>query len=92
MPRSQGALTELANSRSGAALLWVMAIGLFTLTIWQVLEATIGREESGRTAAPPPAGLGRPRGRLSRAGHLAVAVAMGSGSRRARARRRSRRG
>ncbi len=76
-----GALTELAKQPLGTALLWVMAIGLFTLTIWQVLEATIGREESGRD--------GRLRRRLASAGRavvylalgiLTVAVAMGSGS------------
>ena len=58
-----------------------MAIGLFTLTIWQVLEATIGREQSGRD--------GRLRRRLSspavpssisRSGISTVAVAMGSSS------------
>ena len=76
-----GALTELAKQPLGAVLLWVMAIGLFTLTIWQVLEATIGREQSGRD--------GRLRRRLASAGRaivyvafgiLAVGVAMGSGS------------
>jgi hypothetical protein len=76
-----GALTELAEQPLGTALLWVMAIGLFTLTIWQVLEATIGREQSGRD--------GRLRRRLTSAGRaivylalgiLTVAVAMGSGS------------
>jgi hypothetical protein len=57
-----------------------MGIGLFTLVIWQVLEATIGREESGRD--------GRLRRRLSSAGRaavylglgiLAIGVAMGNG-------------
>ena len=76
-----GALTELSSQPLGTALLWIMAIGLFTLTIWQVLEATIGREESGRD--------GRLRRRLASAGRavvylalgiLTVAVAKGSGS------------
>ena len=76
-----GALTQLAKQPLGTALLWIMAIGLFTLTIWQVLEATIGREQSGRD--------GRLRRRLSSAGRaivylalgiLTVAVAKGSGS------------
>ena len=34
----------------GAGLLWVMALGLFTLTVWQAVEATIGREEATGTA------------------------------------------
>ena len=77
-----GALTQLTEQPLGEALLWIMAIGLFTLTIWQLLEATIGREEPGRD--------GRLRRRLSSAGRalvylafgiLAVGVATGSDSR-----------
>ncbi len=76
-----GALSELAKQPLGEVLLWVMAVGLFTLTVWQVLEAAIGREESGRD--------GRLRRRLSSAGRaivylglgiLAARVAMGGGS------------
>ena len=77
----RGALKELAKQPLGVGLLWVMAIGLFTLVIWQILEATIGREEPGRD--------GRVRRRLASAGRavvylgiglLAVGVAMGSGA------------
>jgi len=75
-----GALQQLSRQPSGSGLLWVMAIGLFTLVIWQVLEATIGRAASRRD--------GRLRKRLSSAGRavvylalglLAVGVAMGNG-------------
>jgi uncharacterized protein DUF1206 len=75
-----GALQKLSQQPLGALLLWVMAVGLFTLVVWQVLEATIGREQSNRD--------GRLRRRLSSAGRavvylglgiLAVGVAMGSG-------------
>jgi hypothetical protein len=75
-----GALHQLAQQPLGGVLLWVMAVGLFTLVVWQVLEATIGREEGNRD--------GRLRRRLSSAGRavvylalgiLAVGVAMGSG-------------
>ncbi|HEY5821820.1 MAG TPA: DUF1206 domain-containing protein [Propionibacteriaceae bacterium] len=78
---SQGAFAELAQQPTGAALLWVMAIGLFTLTIWQALEATVGRDEPGRDS--------RPRRRIASAGRavvyaglgaLAVRVALGGGS------------
>jgi hypothetical protein len=31
----QGALSQLARQPLGAGLLWVMALGLFTLTVWQ---------------------------------------------------------
>jgi hypothetical protein len=79
---SQGALSQLAQQPLGAGLLWVMAVGLFTLTIWQVLEATIGRDDPGRDS--------RPRRRIASAGRavvyaalglLAMGVATGSGSR-----------
>ena len=75
-----GALQQLSQQPLGAGLLWVMAIGLFTLVPWQVFEATIGREEANRD--------GRLRRRLASAGRavvylalgiLAVGVAMGSG-------------
>ncbi|HZA03024.1 MAG TPA: DUF1206 domain-containing protein [Propionibacteriaceae bacterium] len=75
-----GALQQLTRQPLGTVLLWVMAIGLFTLVLWQALEATIGREAPGRD--------GRLRKRLSSAGRavvylalgiLAVGVAMGDG-------------
>lgn len=78
----QGALSQLAQQPLGVVLLWVMAVGLFTLTVWQVLEATIGRDEPGRDS--------RPRRRIASAGRavvylglgiLAIGVATGSGGR-----------
>ena len=77
----QGALSQLARQPLGAGLLWVMAFGLFTLTVWQAVEATIGRDQGDRD--------GRMRRRLSSAGRavvylalgvLAIGVAVGSGS------------
>jgi hypothetical protein len=75
-----GALQQLTQQPLGTVLLWVMAIGLFTLVVWQGLEAAIGPAESARD--------GRLRKRLSSAGRavvylvlgiLAVGVAMGNG-------------
>ena len=66
---AQGALRGLAQQPLGAGLLWVMAIGLFTLVVWQVLEATIGREEANRD--------GRLRRRLASAGRAVVYLALG---------------
>lgn len=75
-----GALQQLTQQPLGTVLLWVMAIGLFTLVVWQVFEAAVGRQEANRD--------GRLRKRLSSAGRavvylalgiLAVGVAMGSG-------------
>jgi Domain of Unknown Function (DUF1206) len=78
---SEGAMSQLKQQPFGEVLLWIMAIGLFTLTIWQVLEATIGRDEPNRD--------GRLRRRFTSAGRavvyfalglLAVGFAMGSAS------------
>jgi hypothetical protein len=64
-----GALQQLTQQPLGRVLLWVMAIGLFTLVVWQILEATIGREEVHRD--------GRLRRRLSSAGRAVVYLALG---------------
>jgi Domain of Unknown Function (DUF1206) len=78
---SEGALSQLGKQPLGSVLLWVMAIGLFTLTIWQALEATIGRDQPSRD--------GRMRRRITSAGRaivylvlgvLAVGIAMGAAS------------
>jgi hypothetical protein len=78
---SEGALSQLGKQPLGGVLLWVMAIGLFTLTLWQAVEATIGRDAPSRDS--------RLRRRLMSAGRaifylalgvLAVAVATGGGS------------
>jgi hypothetical protein len=54
----------------GDVLLWIMAIGLFTLTVWQAVEATIGRDQPSRD--------GRLRRRLTSAGRAVVYFALGS--------------
>ena len=64
-----GALQQLTQQPLGTVLLWVMAIGLFTLVVWQVVEATIGRAASNRD--------GRLRKRLSSAGRALVYLALG---------------
>jgi Domain of Unknown Function (DUF1206) len=65
----EGALNQLGRQPLGSVLLWIMAIGLFTLTLWQAVEATIGREEPGRD--------GRTRRRLASAGRAIVYLALG---------------
>jgi hypothetical protein len=50
-------------------LLWVVAVGLFTLTLWQILEAAVGR--SGRTGH-------QLRRRLTSVGRAAVYAALGT--------------
>ncbi len=42
-----GALTQLAEKSWGGPLLWVIAVGMFALAIWQLGEAVWGRKSSG---------------------------------------------
>ena len=65
----EGALTQLGREPLGGVLLWTMAIGLFTLTVWQAVEATVGRDQPGRD--------GRTRRRLASAGRAVVYLALG---------------
>jgi hypothetical protein len=65
----EGALTQLGKQPLGGVLLWIMAIGLLTLTVWQVFEAAIGREEAGRD--------NRLRRRLTSAGRAIVYLVLG---------------
>lgn len=43
----EGALKQIAAESWGAALLWVIAVGLFALAIWQLGEAIWGRNSIG---------------------------------------------
>jgi len=45
-----GALTELAGKSWGGPLLWVIAIGMFALALWQLGEAVWGRKSYGSPA------------------------------------------
>jgi hypothetical protein len=69
-------LQQLSRQPLRAVLLWVMAIVLFTLVPWQILEATIGREESNRDGRLASAGRAVVYFEL---GILAVGVALGNG-------------
>jgi hypothetical protein len=45
---SQGAMRQLAQQSYGTVLLWLVAIGMFLLVIWRLIEAVAGhREEDG---------------------------------------------
>jgi hypothetical protein len=39
----QGALRELADKPFGGVLLWIVAVGLFALVVWQLLDALVGQ-------------------------------------------------
>jgi hypothetical protein len=56
-----GALKEVAQQPLGEVLLWVMAVGLFALTIWQPIEATVGRDDPARCESQPDTGATRSR-------------------------------
>lgn len=55
-----GAMTQLAGTSYGSVLLWVIAIGLFALAVWQLGEAIWGRKSGG--------------GALKRASHVVEAL------------------
>ena len=66
----QGALAEVAAQPFGAVLLWVIVIGLFAMTIWQIVEAIWGHRDR-------PAGWKRIRKRLGSAGRAVAYAAIG---------------
>jgi hypothetical protein len=70
----QGALEELAGKPLGGVLLWIVAIGMFTLVVWRVLELVWGHLELGKKASS----VGRAIVYLV-LGVSAVKVAVGSG-------------
>ena len=77
---AEGAIHELAQQPFGVVVVWLVAVGMFLLTVWQGIEAIFGhRDEEGAT---------RVRKRLTSAGKAvvyaligvsAVQVAVGSG-------------
>jgi hypothetical protein len=76
-----GALKQVAEQPLGAVLLWVMAGGFLTLTIWQVIEAVVGRDDPGREGGVK--GRGRSAGRAAvylALGLLTIGIAIGAAS------------
>lgn len=66
---SQGAVQQLAEQPFGQVLVWAVAIGMFLLAVWQLLEAVVGhRDEEGFT---------RVRKRVTSAGKAVVYVVIG---------------
>lgn len=78
---SQGALRQLGKQPFGAVLLWAMAVGLFTLFVWQIAEATVGRagQDSRKQLRRRLTSVGRAVVYFV-IGLLAAAIALGSGS------------
>lgn len=66
----QGALDEMAAPPLGAVLLWITAVGLFALAIWQVVEAIWGHRDR-------PAGFKRIRKQIGSGGRAVAYAAIG---------------
>ncbi len=77
----QGAMKQLAEQPFGVVLLWAMAVGLLTLTAWQIMEAVVGRagQKSAQKVRRRLVSVGRAVVYLGLA-VTAASVAMGSGS------------
>ncbi len=67
----QGALAKIASQPFGSVLLFVIAIGLFALTLWQAIEAIWGHRDR-------PEGIKRVRKRLGSAGRAITYAVIGS--------------
>lgn len=78
---TKGALAELAQQPFGKVLVWAVALGLFLLVVWRVLEAAFGhREEEGSARLRKRVGSGAKALVYGGLGVQALRVATGSGS------------
>jgi hypothetical protein len=78
---SQGALKELASQPFGDVLIWLVAVGMFVLVLWRLMEAAFGHqdEDGGKKVAKRLVSVGKAviYGVI---GFTALQIAMGSGS------------
>jgi hypothetical protein len=78
---AQGAVQQLAEQPFGQVLVWGIAIGMFLLALWQILEALFGhRDEEGFTKVRKRATSAGKAAIYVVVGGYAVRAAMGSGS------------
>jgi uncharacterized protein DUF1206 len=78
---AQGAMTQLAQQPFGKVLVWAVAIGLFLLVVWRVLEAAFGhRDEEGSDRVRKRVASGLKAVIYGAVGVTATRVAMGGGS------------
>jgi hypothetical protein len=78
---SQGALRELVQQPFGDVLIWLVALGMFVLTLWRGLEAVVGHrdEEGGKKVAKRAWSAGKAL-IYGAVGVIALQIALGSGS------------
>ncbi len=77
---SSGALHALVRQPFGEVLIWLVAVGMFLLVLWRVLEATLGhRDEDGGTRLRKRLGSAGKAVIYGSIGVSALQVAMGSG-------------
>jgi hypothetical protein len=78
---SSGALQALAKQPFGQVLIWLVALGMFLLVVWRLLEVAAGhREEDGGTRLRKRLGSAGKAVIYGSIGVSALQVAMGSGS------------
>lgn len=78
---SSGAMHQLAQQPFGAVLLWLVALGMFLLVGWRLLEAALGhRDEDGGTRHRKRLGSLAKAVIYGAVGASALKVAIGSGS------------
>ena len=80
-PNQKGAMNELAQHTGGEFLLWAIAIGMFFLVVWRLLEAALGHrdEEGAKRWWKRADSLGKAI-IYGVVGYLALQVAIGAGS------------
>jgi hypothetical protein len=49
---AQGAMQELAGEPLGGALVWAVAVGMFALVVWRLLEAAVGHQDAEAAKRP----------------------------------------
>jgi hypothetical protein len=78
---NKGAMQELAQQPFGEVLVWAIAIGMFLLVIWRVLEVFVGHQEKdeGADRMKARAVSGLKAGLYAAVGVSALSVALGSG-------------
>jgi hypothetical protein len=77
---AKGALTELAQKPFGETMVWAVAVGMFLLVLWRLIEAVFGhREEEGSDRVRKRATSGLKALIYGAVGVTAVRVAAGSG-------------